>query len=588
MAIKKKPVDVVCVGFGWVGSIMAQELTDEGLNVLALERGQWRETYPDFAYPKMMDELRYSVRHELQQDLSKETLTFRWKPDQQALPMRQLGSFLLGTDVGGAGVHWNGQYFRALPDDLRYRSWVIERYGRDKIPEGMTIQDWGITYDELEPHFTKWEAVLGIAGNAGNVRGPHRPGGNPFSGWHSKEYPLPPLERVKTTQMFNDAAEKVGMHPFPAPAANASRAYENPYGCRLAPCTYCGFCEYFGCYVYAKSSPQVCINPVLMHKPNFELRTGAHVTRINLTDDGKHATGVTYVDSDGTEVEQPADLVILGAFTTHNVQLLLVSGIGEPYDWRTGTGVTGKNYSYQMTSSISLFFEDELFNPYVGAGALGQICDDYQTANMDHTGQDFIGGGYIALWQTGGRPINQLIVPGDVPDWGAKWKQAAAKWYSHSTAIATHGSVMSYRDAFLDLDPAYKDNWGMPLLRMTFDWHRNEHEMTKYVTHQAEKIAKAMGPTQMFTDMRLKHYDIRPYQTTHNVGGAIMGSNPRESVLNKYLQCWDVPNVFVPGSNAFPQNIGYNPTATMGALTYHCVDAIRRHYLRDPGPLVRT
>lgn len=280
--------------------------------------------------------------------------------------------------------------------------------------------------------------------------------------------------------------------------------------------------------------------------------------------------------------------MILGAYATHNVQLLLASGIGEPYDWRTGTGVVGKNYSYQMTSTIDLFFENEFFNPFVGAGALGQICDDYQTAVMDHTGQDFIGGGYIALWQTGGRPINQLLVPGDVPDWGAEWKQAAAKWYNHSTAIATHGSVMSYRDAFLDLDPAYKDIYGMPLLRMTFDWHKNEHEMTKYVTRQAEKIAKAMGPTQMFPNTRLGHYDIRPYQTTHNVGGAIMGANPRESVLNKYLQSWDVPNVFVPGANAFPQNIGYNPTGTVGALAYHAVEAIREQYLRDPGPLIRS
>lgn len=586
MAIQKDKVDVVCIGFGWCGSIMAQELTDEGMDVVALERGPWRDTVPDFAYPKIMDDFRYVSRHELQEDLSKQTLTFRWKPDQQALPMRRLGSFLPGTGVGGAGVHWNGQYFRAQPNDFRYRSWVIERYGRDKIPEGMTIQDWGITYDELEPHFTFFEQVLGVSGTAGNVRGPGRPGGNPFSGWHSKEYPLPPLARVKTTEMYREAAESVGYHPFPAPAANASKAYENPYGCRLAPCTFCGFCEVFGCYTYAKASPQVCINPVLMKKHNFELRTNAHVTRINLTADGKHAKSVTYIDADGREVEQPADLVIVSAYILHNVQLLLASGIGEPYDWRTGTGVVGKNYAYQMTSGISMFFENEHFNRFVGAGSLGEVCDDFQTTEIDHSDKDFIGGGYIALWQTGNRPINQLLVPDDASDWGADWKKAAEKWSSRATSIATHQSVMAYRDSFLDLDPTYNDIYGMPLLRMTFDWHKNEHEMTKYVTHQAQKIANAMNPTKMYTAMRLGHYDIRPYQTTHNVGGAIMGDNPRESVLNKYLQCWDVPNVFVPGSNAFPQNIGYNPTATLGALTYHSVKAIREQYLRNPGPLV--
>jgi len=77
-----------------------------------------------------------------------------------------------------------------------------------------------------------------------------------------------------------------------------------------------------------------------------------------------------------------------------------------------------------------------------------------------------------------------------------------------------------------------------------------------------------------------------PYQTTHNTGGAIMGTDPRTSVVNRYLQAWDVPNVFVMGASAFPQNAGYNPTGTVGALTYWAADAIRNQYLRKPGALM--
>src|SRR5579871_472144 len=108
MATRLAPVDVLVIGFGWTGAIVAQELTDAGLNVLALERGVWRDTSTDFAPTFAQDELRYYWRHELFERLAHETLTFRNNDGQTALPMRKLGSFLPGTNVGGAGVHWNG------------------------------------------------------------------------------------------------------------------------------------------------------------------------------------------------------------------------------------------------------------------------------------------------------------------------------------------------------------------------------------------------------------------------------------------------------------------------------------------------
>ena len=101
---RMREVDVVLVGFGWTASIMAQELTDAGLSVLALERGAWRDTVPDFATTHIQDELRYAVRHGLFERPARETLTFRNSAGQTALPMRHLGSFFPAAGVGGAGV----------------------------------------------------------------------------------------------------------------------------------------------------------------------------------------------------------------------------------------------------------------------------------------------------------------------------------------------------------------------------------------------------------------------------------------------------------------------------------------------------
>jgi gluconate 2-dehydrogenase alpha chain len=585
MATRLPPKDVVLVGFGWTASILAKELTDVGLQVVALERGGFRDTIPDFAPTHIQDELRYAVRNGLFEEPHRETLTFRNDVSQVALPMRQLGSFRPASGTGGAGVHWNGQNWRFLPSDFVARTHNEQRYGKKFIPGDMTIQDWGVTYDELEPHYDAFERLCGISGKAGNLAGKIQEGGNPFEGARRREYPLPPLKRCHSTVLFDKAAREAGFHPFPAPAANTSEPYKNLYGVQMGQCTFCGFCEWFGCGNYSKASPQACVFPVLLGRDNFELRTQCNVTRVLRDSSGKRATGVTYVDVTGESYEQPADLVILCAFAQHNVHLLLLSAIGKPYDPQRNEGVVGRNYAYQITSSVDVFL-DEILNPFMGAGALGQIVDDFNGDNFDHGPHGFIGGGYIANWNTGGRPILQHHLPDKTPKWGSGFKRALAENYLKSTSLATHGAVMSYRGNYLDLDPTYRDVYGNPLLRLTFDFHDNEHNMSKFVTDRAAEIAKAMKPRSMHVKQRKGHYSIVPYQTTHNTGGAIMGTDPRTSVVNRYLQSWDVPNVFVMGACAFPQNPGYNPTGTVGALTFWAARAIKEQYLRNPGPLM--
>lgn len=590
MAQQAKKVDAVIVGLGWTGSIMAKELADEGLEVLALERGEDRDTIPDFAYPKIVDELSYAVRYKLMQNLSNSTLTIRRNLDETALPYRHLGSFLLGDGVGGAGVHWNGHTWRPQRQDLRLRSYVEETFGADIIPEHMHLQDFGVSYEELEPHFDRFEKVAGIAGKAGNLRGEIQEGGNPFEAPRQNEYPMPPLPRLLNDEMYAEATRSLGYHPFPMPAANASEAYTNPYGMQLGPCNFCGFCDRFGCLNYSKSSPQTCVLGAVKRMPNFSYKANSEVVRVELASDRKTATGVTYVDASGKEIFQPADLVVLAAYQMHNVHLLLLSGIGKPYDPRTGEGVVGRNYAYQVGGFASLFFHDKIFNPFVGAGAAGTIIDDFNSENIDYAKQGFIGGAYFASTQSNGQPIHSMSLPEGTPSWGTKWKQGTGQWYGHSMSVWTEATNMSYRDCYLDLDPTYTDRHGRALLRMTFDWKKNDLLMTQYMKGQVDGICRALEPDSYslgFMDLDT-HYDVRPYQTTHNVGGAVMGNDPATSVLNRYLQSWDVHNVFVMGSSAFPQNIQYNPTGLVGGLTYWAIEALRNDYLKQPRPLVQA
>src|SRR5579872_3089201 len=171
MAQKLATTDVVIVGLGWTGSIMAEQLSAAGLNVTAIERGPWRETGTDFSPGTSPDELRYGVRMDLFVTPAQETMTFRNKPSETALPIRSYGTFVRGHGVGGGGLHWNGQCWRFMESDFSLRSNLESRYGANAIPENMTIQDWGISFDDLEPHYDAFEYTAGISGKAGNIKG---------------------------------------------------------------------------------------------------------------------------------------------------------------------------------------------------------------------------------------------------------------------------------------------------------------------------------------------------------------------------------------------------------------------------------
>lgn len=580
--------DILLVGLGWTSSVMAMELVDSGLQILALERGEDRNTIPDFALPKIADELTYAVRLNLMQNLSGNTVTVRRNSQETALPYRSMGAFLPGTGVGGSGVHWGAYTFRPMPEELQLRSYIENKFGKNIIPADMTIQDYPISYDELEPYLTRFEQIVGVSGIGGNIRGEAQSGGNPFEGYRSAPLPLPPLKKTYNVSLFEKTVKTMGYHPYPTPAGIASTAYTNPYGMQLGPCNFCGFCDHYGCLNYSKASPQTCVLDALKHRKNFNYKTGCEVTRINLNEAGDKATGVTYIDSQGNEVEQPADLVILGAFPLTNVRLMLLSGVGKPYDPDKNTGMIGRNLAYQSTGGVSLTFIDKNFNSFIGAGANSVGIDDFAINQIDFKKEGFIGGAIIKTSQSGSGPIKGTPVPKGTPEWGSAWKKAVKENYSRTMKVSVHGSNMSYRQNYFDLDPTYKDRHGDPLLRMNFNWHDNDMKMLQFMKNKTEEIAQQMNPTDFhssFKDVGAQ-FDVRPYQTTHIVGGAIMGSQPTNSAVNKYLQSWDVSNLFVLGASAFPQNIQYNPTGLVGALTLYSAKAIREKYLSSPGHLV--
>jgi choline dehydrogenase-like flavoprotein len=373
--------------------------------------------------------------------------------------------------------------------------------------------------------------------------------------------------------------------PVPGAGGQYEPGYTNPLGVQLAPCTYCGFCEKFGCGNFSKSSPQTTIIPVLMKKPNFRLRTHCEVMQVLKDRNGPRATGVTYIDAHGKLWEQPAEIVILCGYQLSNTRLMMLSGIGEIYNPRTGEGLVGKNYTYQVMSGIDIFFEEEFTNEFIGAGALGMVVDDYNGDNFDHSGLGFIGGAYIAAGPPTSGRSNPIPCPRARPN-GARMEARGPEELPQAHLAVDPRRLHGAPRQLSRPRPNYTDVWGRPLMRMTYDFTENDRRLSDYITPIAEEIAAtwAGARSSVTRANSTTTYDIVPYQTTHNTGGTIMGETPADSVVNRYLQSWELHNLFVMGAGVFPQNAGYNPTDTVAALTYWSAQAIREQYLRNPGP----
>lgn len=497
-------------------------------------------------------------------------------------------SFLPGTGTGGAGEHWQGWCPRFSPDSFKIRTRTLEKYGAQRLPENCDIRDWGVTYQDLEPYYVRAENLLGVSGKAGNLKGTPVPGGDPFEGPRSAEYPTPPMKMPHLAEMFQTAARSLGLHPFPLPAATISTPYTNPDGVYRLGCVYCGFCERFGCMIGAKAQPTNTLLPVIAKHKNVAIRSRSSVRRIlcDTSAKGQHAKGVVYVDDNGEEIFQPAELVILSSWTLNNTRLLLLSNIGTPYDPVARKGTLGRHLTHQVSLGATGFFDKPL-NRFMGAGGSGIMLSDFDADNFDHEKLAFLRGGKFVAVASGARPIDSFgAVPHSVnSSWGSEWKKAALRYYDQTGTIIFMGEHLSYATNFMDLDPTYKDHLGDPLLRFTLNWQDQERNMAAFAATKALEMARTMGALETSAASGFKNYDSTRYQATHIQGGTSMGKSPDESVLNPWLQHWDVSHLFVLGASSFPQNASGNPTLTILAQTYRSADAIVERYLKKPGPM---
>jgi gluconate 2-dehydrogenase alpha chain len=573
MATEK--TDVVIVGVGAAGGILAAELAKAGMKVVGLERGPRLKTQ-DF---EPHDELRYFQRQDLRPNVKKDPVTWRPNGNARAHPLPVLN---YGNQAGGGTVHYGTLSWRMHEDDFRPRTQTIARYGAAAVPQDSSLVDWPVSYADLEPFYDKAEYEIGVSGKAGNLQGRKIDGGNIFEATRRREFPMPPLLMDQSGILFDEAARKLGHHPFSSPRAIASQPYNGRPGC-----TYCGFCQAFGCHVAAKGSILVTKLPEADATGNFKLITGGMAYRVNTDNSGK-ATGVSYYGPGGSDNTVEADLVILTTFIYDNVRLLLLSKSDKfPNGLANTSGEVGKHLMAHMMANVFVTFDDRYLNNFMGPSAQKHTIDDFNADNFDHGGLGFIRGAQISIGTPNleGGPISATTIPPPpgTPRWGAAYRDFLVKAYARHGAMVAQTENLPYADQTIDLDPNVRDAWGLPAPRLTYDWRRpNELKRVEFMQAKMEEIGRAMGSPHVWRS------PLGPgFPGAHHEGGTRMGSDPKTSVVNRYGQSWDIPNLFVIGSSTFPtMGSGFNPTLTIKALAFMSADAIVNRYRKSPGALL--
>ena len=541
------PVNAVVIGSGAGGGIVAKQLARAGLSVVLLERGRW-----------------HSPSEERKDDLHNQrtiALGPAYGPDVPKSPRvlvnAQGGEQVVYADswsyqnnaacVGGGTVSYGAMAWRFMEQDFRMKS----LYG---VPEGSTLDDWPITYVELEPCYDQAEYELGVAGDVSD---------DPFKAPRRRPLPMPPLPDDRETQIMKPAAQRLGWHPFYLPMLRNTVPYNG-----RPPCMRCRWCCGFACECDAKTGTHNTVIPQALATGLCELRTGCIVREIQLDGRGR-GRGVEYFDAQNRRQLQTADLIVVAGGAIESARLLLNSksqrfpnGLGNRFDW-VGRNLQGHAYN----GGLGLF-ERETYDD-LGPGGQIAVCD------FNHGNPGLAGGGMLATEFI--RLPYQFLSwrPGDVPRWGPAFKEFVRRYFRRSIVVIGPTQEIPRFESRVEVDPKVRDFWGIPVARLSGVDHPHNLELSQLATDKAEVWLKEAGATRVLRRQKTAN-SLSAGQ--HQAGTCRMGNDPQTSVVNKLGQLHDVPNVFVADASLHVTNGGFNPVLTIMALAYYVAAGITRNW----------
>jgi choline dehydrogenase-like flavoprotein len=495
--------DVIIIGSGAGGGTLARQLAPSGKRILVLERGDW--------LPREQENWNSKAVFVDNRYVPKET----WY-DEHGKPF-QPG---IHYGVGGATKMYGAALYRLRPQD----------FGELKHHDGISPA-WPISYDELEPYYTKAEQLYEVHGNHGE---------DATEGHASAPYPYPALAHEPRIQQLSDDLERAGYHPFHAPC-----------GVRLladdlvnSPCIRCSTCDGFPCLVRAKSDAEVLgIRPALEHA-NVELRTQAHAIRLETDATGRTVAGVVVQNGDGQETLH-ADLVVVSAGAANSAKLLLASANDQhPNGLANGSGMVGRNYMFHNSTAvlaISLEPNPTHFQKTLGLNDFyfGMPDFEYPMGNIQMVGKS------DAEMYKGEKPLQTRLAP-----------------MFSLTDVATHAV-----DFWLSTEDLPDPNNRVTLTKngdIQLTYRENNQEAKTRLYHQLKGMLAHLGmhPDHLLPRTGYLKNEIPIAGVAHQAGTVRFGTDPATSVLDTYCRAHEVDNLYVVDTSFFPSIGAVNPALT--------------------------
>ena len=527
-------VDFVIVGSGAAGGIIAKELATAGFSVVVLEQGP-RLTEKQFDH----DEFATFMQGRWSNNPATQPQSFRASPSANA---ERAFAAIYGRLVGGSNAHFTGNFWRMRPLDFN------EASGLGGVP-GTALADWPITYEELEPYYTRAEWELGVSGEPG-----------PFDPVRSKPYPMPSLPIKSSGVLFDKGALALGYHPQPTPMAINSRYYNGRPACQ-----HCGFCLFFMCEFRSKSSSFVTTLPIAEATGKCEVRPDSYVARIETNSEGR-VTGVAYFDGKKQLQLQRARAVVVCANGAETPRLLLNSESTRfPNGLANSSGMVGKHLMFNTYFGVNAQFEQPL-NEHKSVQNTRMMLDFYATDPK----RGFYGGGGIDA-RFGKYPITFALggLPPGSPTWGEEFARSLARQFTRTMFFGTHGTSLPLEANSVSIDPSLKDAWGLPCMRITYKDHPDDLKTAEFLGARALEIAQAAGALKAWPE------PVAPQtNSVHMLGTCRMGNDPKSSVTDRFHRAHDVRNLFVCDGSSLVTSTRGQPTETICALAFRAGEKI--------------
>ncbi len=529
--------DVVIVGAGAGGAISAKILAERGIKVVCLEQGPWHppETRPhagpDWEWRRLTDwHIAVNQRRAARDypiDTSDE-MTLMW------------------SGVGGSTAIYTATWPRFRPSDFR------------KGVEHGLAPDWPLTYEDLAPFYEVSDSACGISGWAGDPAIPER---GPFQTRPLSPGPVGP----RAARGF----DKLGWHWWPMPCAIVAEDYRG-----RPACNNCGNCQ-SGC-------PRGSLNDMAVtHWPQAlsagaDLRTDCRVEQIE-TDKSGRATGVVYVDRhSGVRHRQTADVVIVAANGVGTPRLLLMSdGAKHPKGLANSSDQVGRNLMHHMYALVEAWV-DTPTDSHQGIVSAVNISEEF--AETDPA-RGFVNGFTVHICRMNGAGYQALgSHSGNVAPWGAGHHEWFAKHFAHGMCLLVVCDDLPLPDNRVTLSGSVTDSSGLPAPHVTYRICRNDARLLGFAVDRAVDLAKAMDAW----DIKVNSFRNAAGQYTppcfHWMGTARMGDDPGASVVTKWHQAWDCPNLYIIDSSVLVTGGAVNPTSTICALAYRAAERLAERF----------